>query len=172
MGEGSKEESEKTSNNRETSKKRSSGHDMGIEFDFREEKSGLFGAVKRPVAKVTLINKDNKIPQILYVDSGADITLVPRSVGEILDLDDPKPSEIIDIKGIGEKGVPIVLRSVTIQLVDININARIGWALIEDVPLLLGREDFFKYFDIIFSKNKKTIFRYEKQYKTPMYNLS
>lgn len=132
---------------------------MEIEFDFREESSGLFGRIKRPVAKIILINKYKKIPQIFYVDSGADITLVPRSIGEILELENPKPSEITDIKGIGEKGVPMVLRKLKIQLGDILIDSRIGWALIEDVPLLLGREDFFKYFDIVFSKNKKTIFR-------------
>ena len=132
---------------------------MEIEFDFRDESSGLFGRIKRPVAKIILINKHKKIPQIFYVDSGADITLVPRSIGEILDLDNPKPSETIDIKGIGEKGVPMVLRKLTIQLGDFLIDSRIGWALIEDVPLLLGREDFFKYFDIIFARNRKTIFR-------------
>lgn len=132
---------------------------MEIEFDFRDESSGLFGKIKRPVAKITLINKHKKIPQIFYVDSGADITLVPRSIGEILEFDNPNPSEIIDIKGIGEKGVPMVLRRLTIQLGDIKIDSRIGWALIEDVPLLLGREDFFKYFDVVFSKNKKTIFK-------------
>jgi len=132
---------------------------MELEFDFREERSGLFGTIRRPIAKVTLVNKRNRIPQIFYVDSGADITLVPRSVGEVLGLSNPDPSEITDIKGIGEKGVPMVLRNVTIQLGSFNIESRIGWALIEDVPLLLGREDFFRYFDIIFSKNKKTIFR-------------
>jgi len=132
---------------------------MEIEFDFREESSGLFGRIKRPVAKIILINRDKEIPQIFYVDSGADITLVPRSIGEILELDNPSPSEITDIKGIGEKGVPMVLRKVTIKLGSLNIESRIGWALIEEVPLLLGREDFFKYFDIVFSKNKKTIFR-------------
>ena len=132
---------------------------MEVEFDFREEGSGLFGRIERPVAKITLIHGENKIPQVFYVDSGADITLIPLSMGEILKLNNPKPEEIVEIKGLGEKGVPMVLRHVTIKLGDINIRSKIGWALIEDVPLLLGREDFFKYFDIVFAKNRKTIFR-------------
>lgn len=132
---------------------------MEIEFDFREEGSGLFGRIERPVAKITLIHRKNKIPQVFYVDSGADITLIPLSIGEILGLNNPKPEEIMEIKGIGEKGIPIVLRKVAIQIGNNNIDCRIGWALIEDVPLLLGREDFFKYFDIVFSKNKKTVFK-------------
>lgn len=132
---------------------------MELEFDFRKEKSGLFGRIERPVAKIILIHNRNKIPQVFYVDSGADLTLISLSIGEILGLNNPKPEEIVEIKGIGEKGIPIVLRKVVIQIGNIDIDSRIGWALIEDVPLLLGREDFFKYFDIVFSKNKKTIFK-------------
>lgn len=132
---------------------------MEIEFGFRREKSGLFGEIERPVARVILIHRGKKIPEIFYVDSGADITLIPRSIGEILELRDPSAQEIFDIKGIGEKGVPIVVRKVGIQLGNFQLQSRIGWALIEDIPLLLGREDVFPYFDIIFSQNKKTIFK-------------
>ncbi|MBI4226518.1 hypothetical protein HY612_05395 [Candidatus Roizmanbacteria bacterium] len=132
---------------------------MEIEFDFRKEKSGLFGLIYRPVAKLTLIYKHNRVPEIFYVDSGADITLIPRSIGEILAFDHPLPSQINDIKGIGEKGIPVVIRKVTMVLGNFKIQSNIGWALIEDVPLLLGREDFFKYFDVIFMKNKKVVFR-------------
>lgn len=133
---------------------------MEIEFAYREEASGLFGKIKRPVAKITLLNKNKKVPQIFYVDSGADITLIPRSIGQVLDLDNPSPSEIVEIKGIGERGVPIVIRTVTAQFETFSAKIRLGWSLIEEVPLLLGREDFFKFFDIIFSKNSRTIFKF------------
>lgn len=119
----------------------------------------MFGRIESPVAKITLIHHRKKTLQVFYVDSGADLTLIPLSIGEILELNNPKPEEIVEIKGIGEKGIPIVLRKVVIQIGNINIDCRIGWALIEDVPLLLGREDFFKYFDIVFSRNRKTIFK-------------
>lgn len=131
---------------------------MEIEFDFRKEKSGLFGLIQRPVAKVTLISKKNTVPEIFYVDSGADITLLPLSVGELLGFTNPTPSEITEIRGIGEKGVPIVLRSVIMILGNLKLRSRVGWALIEDVPLLLGREDFFRHFDILFKRNRKTVF--------------
>lgn len=35
-------------------------------------------------------------------------------------------------------------------------DARIAWALIEEVPLLLGRTDVFNLFSICFKKNKTT----------------
>lgn len=132
---------------------------MEIEFDFRKEKSGLFGDILRPVAKVNLIHKKIVVPQIFYVDSGADISLIPRSVGELLLFDSPNTQEIVDIKGIGEKGIPMVLRKVKLVLGSFKTNMRIGWSLVEDVPLLLGREDFFKHFKIVFTKNKKTVFK-------------
>ena len=62
---------------------------MEIEFDFRREKSSLFDEILRPVARVTLSHKNIVIPQVFYVDSGADITLIPRSIGELLLLESP-----------------------------------------------------------------------------------
>ncbi|OGK25111.1 hypothetical protein A3A46_03845 [Candidatus Roizmanbacteria bacterium RIFCSPLOWO2_01_FULL_37_13] len=132
---------------------------MEIEFDFRREKSSLFDEILRPVARVTLSHKNIVIPQVFYVDSGADITLIPRSIGELLLLESPNTQEIVDIKGIGEKGIPMVLRKVKLLIGSFITDIRLGWSLIEDVPLLLGREDFFNHFDVIFAKNKKTVFK-------------
>ncbi|OGK09870.1 hypothetical protein A2767_01605 [Candidatus Roizmanbacteria bacterium RIFCSPHIGHO2_01_FULL_35_10] len=131
---------------------------MEIEFHYRKEYSRIFGSILRPVAKITLQNKKIIIPQLFYVDSGADLSLIPRSLGDLLLLDSPKPREISEIKGVGKKGIPMVVRKVKLIMGSFNTNIRIGWSMIEDVPLLLGREDFFKHFDVIFSKNKKTVF--------------
>lgn len=132
---------------------------MVLEFDFRKEKSGLFGTIYRPVARIILIHKKIVVPEIFYVDSGADITLIPHSIGEILDFKNPKPEEITNIRGISEKGVSIVLREVLMQVGSTTIKTRVGWSLIEEIPFLLGREDFFKHFEISFVKNRKTFFK-------------
>jgi hypothetical protein len=39
--------------------------------------------------------------------------------------------------------VPIILREVLMQIGQLKFKTKIGWALIEDVPLLLGRENVF-----------------------------
>lgn len=132
---------------------------MEIEFDFRKEESSIFGSILRPVAQLCLIKGKIKLPEIFYVDSGADVTLIPRSIGEILGFKVKSLREISEIKGIGERGIPIVIRDVVLEINKIKIKTKIAWSLVEEVPLLLGREDFFKYFDIIFAKNKRTIFR-------------
>lgn len=130
-----------------------------IEFDFKKEESNIFGPILRPVARLFIIKGKTKLPEIFYVDSGADVTLIPRSVGELLGFKVESPEEISEIKGVGERGIPIVVKKVKLQIGQEKLKTKIAWSLVEEVPLLLGREDFFKYFDIIFAKNKKTIFR-------------
>jgi|SRR3989344_1647797 len=131
---------------------------MEIEFDFKKEESWIFGAIWRPVASVTFINGEREIWESVYVDSGADVTLISKSVGDALGFRLEENENITEIKGVGERGVPIVIKKVKVKIGEKLIDTRIAWALIEEVPLLLGREDVFSLFDICFKKNKKTVF--------------
>lgn len=131
---------------------------MEIEFDFKKEESRIFGQIMRPVARIILVNGEIEAPEHLYVDSGADISLIPKSVGDILGFKIEKEDNITEIKGVGERGVPIIIKNVKIKIGERLFDARIAWALIEEVPLLLGREDVFNLFNVCFKKNKKTVF--------------
>ncbi|MBU3967240.1 MAG: hypothetical protein KKG76_07710 [Euryarchaeota archaeon] len=131
---------------------------MEVEFSFKKENSRIFGLIPRPVARIILINGNEQVPEMVYVDSGADVTLIPRSVGELLNFKIEPEDKIVEIKGIGERGIPIVIKRIKIKIGEKLIDARIAWSLIEEVPLLLGRVDIFKLFDITFEKDKKTVF--------------
>ena len=131
---------------------------MEIEFDFREEQSRLFGPILRPVAEIVFVNGNKEILESVYVDSGADVSLMPKSVGDALGFTIEKSDNIIEIKGVGERGIPVVLKKLKMKIGETFIETRIAWALIEEVPLLLGRVDVFNFFDICFKKNKKTVF--------------
>lgn len=132
---------------------------MRLEFDFKSEDSGLFGRVLRPVARLFLMGETNKeIPGIFYIDSGADISLIPKSLGELLDFRIDDPDDIKEIKGVGERGIPVVVKNAQIKFDNRIIKARIAWSLIEEVPPLLGRLDVFKLFNITFQKETKVIF--------------
>ncbi len=134
---------------------------MDVTFDFRPEQSGLFGTIHRPVARVVLTGENKReFPEIFYVDSGADVTLIPLSVGELLGFKIEASAEITEIKGIGERGVPIVLKQVMMRINGREFPAKVAWCLIEEVPLLLGREDVFRLFDIAFLRNRKTVFKH------------
>ena len=58
-----------------------------VEFAYRKEKSGLLGDILRPVAQLEIgTEKCDWFPVIMYIDSGADISLVPRNFGALLGL--------------------------------------------------------------------------------------
>jgi len=131
---------------------------MEIEFNFKEEQSRIFGPILRPVARIILINRKNEVPEHVYVDSGADITLIPKSVGELLGFKIEESDKIEEMKGIGDYGIPVIIKKLKIKIGEKTIDARVAWSLLEDVPLLLGRIDIFRLFNISFEKEKKTVF--------------
>lgn len=54
-------------------------------FHWRAEYSRIFGIVYRPIADIEIRSKGSEWIAIKpYVDSGADVSLFPRSVGEVL----------------------------------------------------------------------------------------
>ncbi len=129
-----------------------------VVFDFREEHSRMFGKVKRPVADVEISKGQNKLTMSFYVDSGADLTLIPKSLGDSLGLESDA-SDIKEVQGVGARQIPVVLRKVNLKIGKKELEAEVAWSLIEEVPLLLGRKDIFDNFEISF-KDNKTTFRY------------
>ena len=79
----------------------------------------------------------------MYVDSGADITLLPRELGENLDLT-IEEEKIQEISGVGGGSIPVIIKTIEMRIGDHAMNARVAWSLEEDVPALLGRMDIFK----------------------------
>jgi hypothetical protein len=122
-----------------------------VEFAYRKEKSGLLGDILRPVAQLA-IKSDNSqwFPVIMYVDSGADISLVPRNFGALLNLDLNK--NVGQIRGIGDAIVPLSLQDVSFNVDNCEVKVKIAVALIDQVPYVLGRYDFFKLFKISFQE--------------------
>jgi len=90
---------------------------------------------------------------LAYIDSGANITLLPMSFVTALDIH-IEEEDIKDIRGIGDGKLPIVIKRVRIRLAGKTFNTEVAIALIEDVPFLLGREGVFDQFEICFRKNR------------------
>jgi hypothetical protein len=122
-----------------------------VEFAYRKEKSGLLGDILRPVAQLQIKSeKSGWFPIIMYIDSGADISLVPRNFGSLLGLDLRK--NLGQIRGIGEAIVPLSLQIAKLRIEKHEIKVKIAVALINEVPYVLGRYDFFKLFKITFQE--------------------
>jgi len=118
---------------------------------FRKEKSSL-GVLLRPVAEVILEKGDFAIEIPMYIDSGADISMIPFRFGRALGFKQEKEDAIQEIKGVSGAGVPYILKEVILILNGKRLKVRIAWALIEEVPMLMGRMDIFDKFRVIFDE--------------------
>jgi len=115
-----------------------------------------------PTAKIELIANRKIYFCEMIVDSGADITLIPRSLGEFLGFSFTG-EKIQEIRGIEEGTLPYVTKTLEVKIGNFKFKCRIGIALIEKIPLILGRLDVFDNFDIEFKqKESNTIFRTRK----------
>jgi hypothetical protein len=92
----------------------------------------------------------------MYIDSGADVSLLPRQFGERLGLALDK-NKIQEIKGIGERAVPVVISTVRMRIGEKEFDSKVAFSLIEEVPLILGRQDVFDNFEITFDQKNRTI---------------
>jgi hypothetical protein len=100
----------------------------------------------------------------MLLDSGADLSLIPYSAGEAigLELDMENRSEV---QGIGEGSIPYILSEVKIEIGVVEASVRIGWALIEEIPLILGRLDVFQQFSVEFREfEDKIILNHQSEF--------
>lgn len=135
---------------------------MRITFPFKKEKANIVEWIPRPLAEVTLINEDREVTQWMYADSGADISLIPYSVGKLLKFILKPDDEIKEIGGIGGGKVSVVVRKITLKIGSKEFRSRIAWCLSEDVPLILGRLDVFDVFKVCFDQ-KENITSFEEK---------
>ena len=112
-----------------------------------------------PTARVELISKSKTCFCEMLIDSGADITLIRRSLGEFLGLSfDGK--KIMELRGISEGAIPYTIEEIKIRIEKYEFKARVGISMVEEVPLILGRLDIFDNFNIEFKqKVGVTVFR-------------
>lgn len=127
-----------------------------IRYRYQPEPSNL-GEILRPVADVILEANDIKIEISMYIDSGADITMIPFRLGKALGFKQDPQDKILEIKGVSGGGVPYIVKEVNIFLNNECFKIRLAWALIEEVPLLLGRMDIFNKFKIVFEEKERHI---------------
>ncbi|OGC09159.1 hypothetical protein A3J90_07705 [candidate division WOR-1 bacterium RIFOXYC2_FULL_37_10] len=127
-----------------------------ITFKYRKEKNKFGKTIFRPVADIVLNSNDNSIEVGMYIDSGADVSLIPLSIGLALGFSQ-EASEIREMKGISSEPIPYVLKEVNFIFNNYKFKGKVAWALIEEIPILLGRMDIFTRFKIIFDESEKVI---------------
>lgn len=125
-----------------------------ILFPYRKEKSPS-GTIYRPVAKIKLFGPNTiQLEQSFYIDSGADCSLIPFGVGEILGLKTKGRAQRIG--GIGGF-IEIFHSRVKMSIGNFQFYCLLAWAQTERVPCLLGREDVFDHFNVLFNQKQKRV---------------
>jgi len=77
-----------------------------MKFPYQREESSLFGEIYRPIAKLEVETQAGWITLLAYVDSGADISILPASFlkafGVVVE-----EEEIKEVRGIGGTKIPV-----------------------------------------------------------------
>lgn len=126
-------------------------------FQYRREPSAAFGIILRPVASLMLSTNAATLEVAMYIDSGADMTVIPFRLGRSLGFRRRPKERLLHLSGIGGAGVPYVMRTARIRIGENSFRIRLAWAFIEDLPLLLGRVDIFPRFQILFDERRRQV---------------
>ena len=138
---------------------------MVLRFPYREEKSSIFGLIRRPVAKVALWSqKSNKWLAVrMIVDTGADYTLLPRYMANNLGINLEKDCKIFTTYGVGGGERVYFLPKIKVKLGDWERIIPIGFLERNEIPPLMGRHLFLETFEALFSTNHIVAFSIKKK---------
>ena len=113
-----------------------------------------------PVLPIKITGKGELIETVALLDSGADVSAMPRGLAEILELD--LSGEKTLVRGIGGASEAVKTNVEVIIQVDherMKINLPLFVILDANIkfPFILGREVFFSQFEITFRENEHKI---------------
>ena len=134
---------------------------MTLSFRYKAVKRPNNKEIKSPSIPITLSGEGGKYRFIALLDSGADISVVPQEVAELLGLDlSGKREEARGIGGI----VPAVQTNINLEVekghesYSMNIPVKVLLvSSLEELPVLLGRAGFFDKFVVTFNQRQEKI---------------
>jgi predicted aspartyl protease len=114
------------------------------------------GVVPEPIIPIGISTRDGYKLYDFLVDSGADFTLLPRSLADEIGIDLKKcpTSKTLGVEG---KGIKIHHSQVRIRIGHLENRIRCAFAPHDHIPPLLGRLDIFSSYNITFSAEKMSI---------------
>lgn len=113
------------------------------------------GVVYRPIVKVGLVDADGDLFELsMLVDSGADISIFSKRIGDIMGVDVEQGDEKI-FRGIVGELIAYVHR-IQMLINGRKVETRVAFA-ISEVPNLLGRLDVFDFSRYVFQKERTSV---------------
>ncbi len=134
---------------------------MTLTFRYKKVKRPDNREVKSPSIPIILSGKSGKYQFIALLDSGADMSVIPEDVAELLGVDLTENKE--EASGIGGK-VPAIQSTIYLEIgkghenysfsIPIKVIFNKGG---QEIPILLGRAGFFDKFVITFNQKDEKI---------------
>jgi hypothetical protein len=111
-----------------------------------------------PTYPIQFIGEDGALIKIeMIVDSGADVTFIPKKIGQQLGFVKSHGEAVEMASGVGSK-VSYLVRKNAILINDIELNIHLLWGQDDKIgDILLGRMDVFEHFDVTFSQSREKI---------------
>ena len=131
---------------------------MPLKFQHKAIPSALFGQVYRPVADVLVKHKTEDIwlSVQMVVDTGADYTIMPRSYAHPLGIDLTIDCTRHTTYGVGGSETVFLFQGLVVRLGKWERQIPLGFLDRDDVPALLGRQEFFETFKVTFEGHEVT----------------
>lgn len=128
-------------------------------FPYKEKESGIFGKTKRPLIDLYIFSETNKnwlsIVEVL-ADTGADISILPRTIGEAL-VKDIKNGRYLEIRGITPGAyTEVFTHNLICKIGGVEFKTPFAIADSDDVPPILGRFKGLDLFEAVFYKGRET----------------
>lgn len=135
---------------------------MDVKFEYEYSGDCYFGKVFRPIAKVSFKSAiESKWSDIwMVVDSGADFSILPRYVSNLLgiSLENDCVSGITTGVG-GEQKIHLCKQKITVKLGKFAKDIPLAFFDSDEVPPLLGRLGFLETFNTTFFKTHVVSFK-------------
>lgn len=118
----------------------------------------LFGTIYRPTAKVEfkVKGRDHWLEIPMVVDTGVDYTILPQWLASDLNVNLELDCEQHTTAGIGGVETVFLFRRMTVRLGRWVGEIPVGFVTRDDVPALLGRQDFSEKLRLIFENYTTT----------------
>ena len=130
-----------------------------MKYPYLEKRSKILGRVRRPLVPVEIAKGEEWIPvDEVLVDTGADITLFPRLIGELI-VGDITKGKYVEIKGVVPSAALIAfIHNLRLRVAGKEFETKVGIADSNDIPPLLGRFESLDLFGIEFRRGREIIF--------------
>ncbi|MEK6890668.1 MAG: hypothetical protein AABX03_00870 [Nanoarchaeota archaeon] len=131
---------------------------MTISFKYKPVKIKSGKVIHKPIIPL-IINAKESIHTLGLLDSGSDITVIPKEIADEIGIEYKDYNEIS-----GLTGLPIKSREVKIkvtfgkghEIYSFEIPALVP-LIKKDIPLIIGRAGFFDHFKITFIESEKRL---------------